>query len=356
MLSIKVTRKVTALITFYIFLTLHSLNTSASEADPAVEKINQAIQDKLDFYNQTFPKIQFVHLKNGEWRKSLEALQLFIGYQATNLDYEHPENLREDLFVVTLGKIQMMLVNKITSSYLFKVGEMAAASKEYACVLTLDPATVLNNLVATQYLIELPEDTLKSLSPSAYIDNDRHLDFIIDHEIFHCIDTFQHGGIPMSDKAYSTRYDSFKRESQADMFAVAMHVHRNKTLTPCANNMMMMRGMTLINGEMQHNSTDAMQLIIDSDQRELINNQPKELFEIVKQLYKTIAPNYEKYLTYRVAAVEAIKRLGKQVNEMEQPFAPADRTPDEKMVQHLVKQTRVYYKQYTGKEYPLPTR
>lgn len=318
-----------------------------------VDKINNDIQKKLVFYNESFPNIQFVHLKNGEWEKSLQALELFIGYQATNLDYEHPKDLREDLLFVTVAKIQMMLINKVASSYLFKVGELPLASKEYACVITLDPeAMVLNNRVATEYFIDLPQDVLSALSPSAYLDKEQHLDFILDHEVFHCLDTYDYGGIPMSKKEFSSRYECFKRENRADMFAIAMHISRHKALTPYVHNIVALRGMTLINGEMQHDSAKAMQLIMSSDRKIIVDSGPGDLVKHVEQLYKTIAPDYDEYLNYRVSAVEAIGKLGKEVNEWEEPYAPADRKPDQKIVNDLIEQTRNYYQQYTGVEYP----
>jgi len=322
-----------------------------------VEKINKSIERKLFYYNKTFPDIQFVHLKNGEWEKSLQALELFIGYQATSLDYEHPKKLREDLLYVTVAKIQMMLVNKIASSYLFKVGEIPAASKQHTCVITLDPATsVLNNQIATQHFIELPLETLKSLPKKSYLDKDHHLDFIIDHEAFHCLDTFHYGGIPISEKVFSTRYDCYKREVQADMFAIAMHMRRNKKLTHYANNIMTLRAMTLLNGEPQHDSSRAMQLMIDSDKENFIYTRPMELVTKVKQLFKTISPNYEQYLDFRIAAVNVIKTLGKKVNEYEKPFSPAGEKPDKKIMQRLIKQSLDNYHKYTGKNYLLPIR
>jgi len=327
----------------------------SSSKDIKIEKINQAIKKKLDYYNQTFPYIQFVHLKNGEWEKSLQALELFIGYQATSLDYEHPKELREDLLYATVSKIQMILINKISSSYLFKVGEMPVASKPHTCVITLDPATnVLTNQAATQYFIDLPLETLKSLPEKSYLDKDQHLDFIIDHEAFHCLDSYHYGGIPMSKKAFSTRYDCFKREIQADMFAIAMHIRRNKKITRYANNIMTIRAMTLINGELQHDSASAMQLMINSDKEKFIHTQPTELVKKVKQLYKTIAPNYEEYIDFRVAAVEVIRMLGIQVNEYEKPFFPAEHEPDKEIMQRLMKQSLDNFRKYTGRNYSLP--
>jgi len=238
----------------------------SSDIEIKIKKINHKIEKKLTYYNHAFPYIQFVHLKNGEWEKSLQALELFIGYQATSLDYEHPKELREDLLFVTVAKIQMMLINKITSSYLFKVGEMPVAKKQHTCVITLDAATnVLTNQIATQYFIDLPSGTLESLPEKSYLDKEQHLDFIIDHEAFHCLDSYHYGGIPMSKKSFSTRHDTYKRELQADMFAIAMNMRRNKKLTRYANNIMTIRAMTLFNGELQHDSSNAMQLMINSD-------------------------------------------------------------------------------------------
>ena len=332
-------------------------DNSSSDKDIEIEKKNQAIQNKLDYYNKVFPDIQFVHLKNGEWEKSLQALELFIGYQATSLDYEHPKELREDLLFVTVAKIQMMLVNKIVSSYLFKVGEMPAASKQHACVITLDAATiVLTDQIATQYFIDLQADILKSLPNESYLDKDQHLDFIIDHEAFHCLDSFHYGGIPMSKKPFSTRYDGFKRENQADMFAVAMNMQRMKKLTRYAKNIMNLRAMTLINGELQHDSFSAMQLMMNSDKEKLIHTQPMELVKKVKSLYKTIAPSYEEYIDFRVAAVEVIGMLGKQVNEYEKPFYPAGHKPDKEIMQRLMKQSLDGFQKYVGKDYLLPVK
>ena len=308
----------------------------SSDKDIKIEKINQEIEKKLTYYNQAYPNIQFVHLKNGEWEKSLQALELFIGYQATSLDYEHPKELREELLFVTVAKIQMMLINKVTSSYLFKVGEMPVAKKQHTCVITLDAATnVLSNKIATQYFIDLPLDILSSLPEKSYLDKEQHLNFIIDHEAFHCLDTY-------------------KRELQADMFAIAMNMRRNKKLTLYANNIMTIRAMTLLNGELQHDSYNAMQLMINSDKEKIIHAQPMELIKEVKKLYKTIAPSYEEYMEFRVAAVEVIRLLGNKVNEYEKPFSPVGLKPNKEITKRLMQQLLDNYKKYVGENYLLP--
>jgi len=60
--------------------------------------------------------------------------------------------------------------------------------------------------------------------------------------------------------------------------------------------------------------------------------------------------DYDEYMNYRVAAVEAIKQLDREVNEPDKPFSPADMIPDENLVSKLLEQTYKYYRQFTGQD------
>jgi hypothetical protein len=323
-----------------------SINVAAE-----LEKANSAIQKKLDYYNKRFPDIQFVHLKsNEEWYQSIQALELLLGYQATNLDFEHPEDLREDLLFVTIEKIQIMLIQKMTASYLFKVGQMPFATRKHVCVITLDPAsTIISNRIATQYFIDLPLDGVQA---SRLIDKDKHLDFSIDHEAYHCLDSYYYGGIPMSHKDFSTRQEVYRRETESDMFALAMQIKRDKRITNYAKKIIQLRGMSLLNGELQHYSADSMQAVRNYDHKTIIRVSVKELLKLIKQLHQPLAYNYEQYLQYRTNAVTAIRILGRQVNEMDKPILPDNVQPQTEKVHYLVQQTKNYYKAFFGKPYP----
>ncbi|MEJ2142646.1 MAG: hypothetical protein P8Y24_09910 [Gammaproteobacteria bacterium] len=215
----------------------------------------------------------------------------------------------------------------------------------------LDPeSNVATNKIATSHFIDLPENVLASLPQEKYLDKKQHLDFIVDHEAFHCVDTFYFGGIPMSEKQFSTQYSSFKRESQADMFATAMHIKRQQKITAYIDNIIMMRGITLLNGETQHYSTEAIHLITNTDRSKIISSQPGELLTMVKNTYKTIAPDYNEYMAYWTAAIDAIARLGVELIEPSE-CSENRATADENRVQELVDQTHHYYQQYVGKEY-----
>ncbi len=327
----------------------HSLRATDNIASK-VESANIAIQERLAYYNNTFPEIQFAHLKNSqEWYQSLQALELFIGYQATSLDYEHPADLREDLLFATVYKIQLMLSHRMTSSFLFRVGQMPVAKRKHVCVITLDPeAMFISNRAATAYFIDIPLDGVQD---SRFIDKDKHLDFIIDHEAFHCIDSFLHGGIPMSEKTFFTRYDIYRREIQADMFALAMHIQRHKRETDYVTKIIQLRGMSLLNGELQHCSAEGMLRIKQYDHTAINDSSVEQLLTLVKQIYSPLALSYQQYLQYRVDAVEAIQELGKTVNEYDKPVLPDNLVPQQEKVRYMIQQTIKYYEAFLGTPY-----
>ncbi len=350
-LRIKISYLLLALSIIFLFSEAGVLQASI-DIQTDVEKANLAIQKKLDYYNKTFPEIQFAHLKNGEeWYQSIQALELFIGYQATCLDYEHPDDLREELLFATIEKIRIMLASKLTTSYLFKVGQIPAAIKKHVCVITIDPAsTIISNRVATEYFIDL---SLEGVPASHFIDKDSHLDFIIDHEAFHCLDTFAFGGIPMSMKNFSNRHEIYRRETEADMFALAMHIKKNERITDYTNKIIALRGMSLLNGELQHFSVPGMHRVREYDLNRISQATTRELLKLVKQLYTPLALSYQQYLQYRVNAIEAIQQLGRTVAELDKPILPPSITAQKDKVRSLLQQTKEYYRAFFAKSYPL---
>ena len=67
------------------------------------------VSEKLSFYNERFPRIQFVHAKGGgQWHEDYTTVLTLLGKEATSLDYEHPEEFRQDLVDVNLHRIKVM--------------------------------------------------------------------------------------------------------------------------------------------------------------------------------------------------------------------------------------------------------
>lgn len=317
------------------------------------QDIDREIRDKLAFYDQQFPEIEFIYLSDGdEWSQALGALDLLLGYQPVNLDYEHPPELREDLLFVTVAKIQMMLVYRAASSYLFKVGELAAAKRDHVCVITLDPKSMaLSDEAATRHMLDLTDDEFRAIPRGNYLNKDAHLNFLIDHEVYHCLDTFYHGPITRSEKEFWGKYLCYRRERQADIYALAMHIQRNQGSTPYVRKIQQLRGMTLLNGELQHLTDRAIGRLLDSDQKQWLNRSPEEIIERVKLLDKPLELSYEEYLGFRFSALEAMRRLGKESNEILEPIYPKDRKPNKNQVEQLLQKTTGYYKAYVGREY-----
>jgi len=327
--------------------TINSLMSSSKE------DIDRAIRAKLAFYDQEFPEIEFVYLSDGdEWSQALSALDLLLGYQPLNLDYEHPPELREDLLFVTVAKIQMMLVYRAASSYLFKVGELAAAKRDHVCVITLDPNSMaLSDEVATRDMLDLRDSEFRAIPRENYLNKDAHLDFVIDHEVYHCLDTYYYGPITRSEKEFWGKYLCYRRERQADIYALAMHIQRNQGSTPYIKKIQQLRGMTLLNGELQHLTDRAISRLSDSDQEQWLSRSPGKIIESVKLLDKPLEFSYEEYLDFRLSALEAMRLLGKEPNEILEPIYPQDRKPDKKQVEQLLHKTKRYYKAYVGRDY-----
>ncbi len=320
------------------------------------ELIDRDIREKLVFYDRQFPEIEFIYLSDGEeWSQALSALDLLLGYQPVNLDYEHPPELREDLLFVTVAKIQMMLVYREASSYLFRVGELPGAKRDHVCVITLDPnSMVLSDEAATRHMLDLTDDEFRAIPRENYLSKDAHLDFLIDHEVYHCLDTFYYGPITRSEKEFWGKYSCYRRERQADLYALAMHIQRHQGKTPYVGKIRQLRGMTLLNGEMQHLTDRVIERLLDTDYEQWFDLSPREVIEHVKQLDKPFDLNYEEYLDFRVNALRAMRLLGKEPSEILDPIYPKGRKPDKNQVEILRQKTLDYYKSYVGQDCVFP--
>jgi hypothetical protein len=251
-----------------------------------------------------------------------------------------------------VAKIQMMLVYRAASSYLFRVGELPGTKRDYVCVITLDPNSMaLSDEAATRHMLDLTDDEFRVIPRENYLNKDAHLDFLIDHEAYHCLDTFYYGPITRSEKEFWGKYSCHRRERQADLYALAMHIQRNQRITPYVGKIQQLRGMTLLNGELQHLTDRAIGQLLGSDKQQWLNNSPDEIIERIKFLDKPFELGYEEYLDFRSSALEAMRLLGKESNEILEPIYPKSRKRDKKQVEQLLQKTEGYYKAYVGREY-----
>lgn len=315
----------------------------------------QAIADRtIRFYNDTYPDILFVQLPGGEQQEgSGVALSLLLGHAADNLDYEHPPSLREDLLYLSIQRVLMMLRHNASSSALFRVGEGSVSTRKHLCAITLDPYRVAGNaLRSTAHLLDFPDEQIVLIPPARRLDPHSHLQFVLDHEAFHCLDALYNAPIPMSKKRYWSQYMLFRNEHAADAYAVAMHIARQGGVTPYAGNLLRIRGLSLYNADPDHFTCAAIEQVLAIRTSELLRMGTDVMLRLGAQVREKVVPGYEGYLAYRVAALAAIERL--DVGAGVEQDSPADRgVPlDADLRDQLVRRSRRYHRALFGRTPP----
>jgi len=284
------------------------------ECDAVREReLDAIVQHRLLLYEGLFPKIQFVvltdRLKSGVGL--LELLQL-LGRDATNLDYEHPPQLRADLLEVSIARVATHLRNNATSSALFKAGQGAAATREQLCVLTLDACVIArDNRQATHHMLGLPGPLFARMQAGEYLDADQHLEYVIDHEVRHCLAAHRGHPIPMSTREYWAGYSQHRNEYAADAYALAMHILNHGAGSGYARTMTHIRGLAMLQGDPDHFTASAMQAVPET--LKSVSSHASGLeraYVVAETIRERLDPGYDGYLKFRYAAHELMRDLG----------------------------------------------
>jgi len=290
-------------------------NSGTSAPDPLSvhARFEQLIQDRIEFYNTAFPKLQFVHLRGGlGWSVDMQFLPLLLGQQPASLDYEHPADLRDELMQVSLQRLEIMLRGSHPSASLFKKGTQGLARRENICIITLDPDVMgTNDLDTTSEMLDLPRATIERMHPARYLDTEDHVAFAVDHEVFHCLDAFYNGPVPRSHQPYARNYALFRNENGADAFAVAMNIHHHGALTRYARNIMNVRALALMN-DPDHCTWATIQRVLELNPETVAATPVQNLFKVAGSIRDMHAPSYEQYVAYRVAAHEMQVNLSRE--------------------------------------------
>lgn len=293
---------------------------------------------KIEQYRQLYPEILFMVLKGGdEALADMGMLDMVLGYQPVSLDYDHPPELREALMYVNVERIFLMLQLQMPSASLFKA-DQPLGWQENVCVLTIDPANVAGDSVqATNHLLNFPPEVIQKIPEKLKLQPRDYLEFVIDHEIYHCLQSLYMGPQVISDKEFWAEYNHLHDEFGADAYALAMHIKKRGQVSSFVENINRIRGMSLYNADPEHLTSKAFDQVLKIPVKTLVKMTSKEVFNVATGIKESLTTSYAEYMKYLVSAVEAIKAIGVISPENEAlGNAIKNFQPDQDLVRELV--------------------
>lgn len=322
-----------------------ALATGAVPSPSPLAPVEPLIDAKLTFYNEAFPDIQFVALGGGRTADAeLRRLDALLGDDARTQDYAHPPELGRELTGLARERVALMLHNSSGSASLFRVGGGAQASRPNLCVLTLDGESIAaDDVQATRHLLDVSDQNFADIPRERYLKSTEHLAFVIDHEVFHCLDAFYNGPIPMSDQRHAASYAAYRNESGADAFGIAMRLREHDDQS-YVSNLMRIRALTLIQQDPDHFTDRSMRRVLEVYPGAVRDKSVQELFDLATRIRDREVSDYGAYLAFRAAALRASEQLGAPVSEENrETFSGVE--PDVTMTDALIYRVLTSYRQ-----------
>lgn len=280
----------------------------AQDAEPERRAVLEArIETRLAEYAATFPELRFV-LLSGPPEAVLPQLRSLLGPTAVNLDYEHPDALRAALMDLSLARIRTMLEVDAPSASLLRPDE---DEPHPLCVMTVEPCAVArDDRTATCHFLDLPPGRIGAVPRERYLPCEAYLDFVLDHELYHCLDSWHHGPQPMSFAEHWGEYWQFRRENGADAFAMARYLQRRgEAGGRFAANFGRIRDWSALRGDPDHWTGRSLSRV-EAAAEALIGMDAQDTFAWVGRLREAVVGEERDYLVYRASVAEAMRRAG----------------------------------------------
>ena len=312
LMLLKIRRHASALLfLFTVAMTLAVNAQNGPDADDKSSSLDSLLNEKLEFYRQLYPEISFMILKGGdELVADMMALDLALGHEPSSLDYEHPLKLREDLMIASANRIVNMLQYRMPSASLFKA-DTPLGWQENLCVLTIDPDEIAaDSIRATRNLLDLPQDFIRKIPDDLRLQPTDYLEFVIDHEIYHCLHSMYVGPQKMSHKELWGEYNHFLNEQAADAYAMGVHIKTRLRVTPFAKNLLRIRGMALFSGDPDHLTCKALQQVFKVPVVDMAEMSTKDVFDRANRIQERLTISYDEYIQYLASSIQAMKLLG----------------------------------------------
>ena len=339
---------------FLVLMVVSIRTTHAHGVLPEIEpgtsseptEIQKIIDLKLDYYNNNYKDIRFVQFRGGaEWHGDLVTILTMLGTDPDALDYEHPPQLREILLDVSYDRLKTMLQLNIVSATMFRVGKDSVVDRANLCIITLNPEVfVANDYIATKYMLDISSEDMEKIDPARYLDHEHHVEFTIDHEAFHCLDSYFNGGSPQTTKDLGAEYNLFRRESIADAYAMALHIKNHKGITSYARNIVHARALWVFSDSPNRCTFETIRELLNYDHEQLSKITDKQLIGLAQHIRNKTVGDYDSYVVQRAAAIHAAKSLGMDIEYYGEQWAElSEVATNPALVQHLVNRYQFYY-------------
>ena len=267
----------------------------------SASEIEYLIEERLAEYGAAYPQMEFMrlyHNSNGD----LDELRHRLGNAPINVDYEHPDNVREDLVELQFYRIELMLSEGMSSATLFRRNH---PKRPYICVLTLAPETYnRGELSSTRFMFDLQDNQYSKIKTKYILRNDVYVSFLLDHEIFHCLYSYHRGfTYPKTQSRVKSLYDQYTIEMLSDIYAHLSHKQRFPYDKDFITSIRYAKVLSLINWDICHYTHGAFSLDFPESARGSLSNR----VEFVLNQGPGNIPAFEHFRRQMIAAYSLIK-------------------------------------------------
>ena len=283
---------------------------------------NLLVSERVSQYRQAYPEIEFKLLYTMEDYDEILPLTESLGEDLSNPEYEHPEDARITLVEAQEYRIATLINNDMSSATLFKTPSANITDHPYVCLITMNhQLSDWDPLAATRFMYDLDEETIRAMPISLRLNNRDFLLYTIDHEIFHCIDTYTNGFLfPKTSDKITASKNRARAEIHAEAFAAMAHLSRQSDGKNFLSNLANARILNLLSWDIEHYTVEVLNRVIETS--ELITTEDiKILVEQSTTMTSGMTPTLLDYKEFIVAAWAALEEYGVNVYELPTYYA-----------------------------------
>jgi hypothetical protein len=156
---------------------------------------------------------------------------------------------------------------------------------------------------------------------SLRLNNRDFLLFTIDHEIFHCIDTYTNVFLfPRTLDKITASKNRARAEIRTEAFAAMAHLSRQPNGKDFLNNLANARTLNLLSGDVEHYTVEVLNRVIETSEQ-ITTEDIKKLATLSTTMANGMTPTLPDYKAFIVAVWAAIEEYGVNVYELPDYYA-----------------------------------